>query len=325
MSVVLVLQARGLGDLLTAVPALRALRRARPNDRLVLAAPHRLRSLVGHITSVDAMVPTADLGSLRWDGPAPDLAVNLHGPGAEPIVELNKTGARRVLTHSNKAFPELEGPQWHDDMHPVDRWCHLLESAGIAADRRNLGLVPPVATTSHRDCVVVHIGAGAGARRWPAERFAAVIRHLLVLGREVVVTGDEFEREIALGIAARAGLSMHRVLAGEQNLIELAATVAEASLMVSGDTGAAHLATAFGTRTVQVFGPRPPHQAGPPPHLLARHEVLWAGEPGDPNADTPGPGLLQIQVSDVIAAVDQQLSRRNGANGDRRAAFRHVG
>lgn len=324
MSVVLVLQARGLGDLLTAVPALRALRRARPNDHLVLAAPHRLRSLVDHIASVDGMVPTADARSLRWDGPVPDLAVNLHGPGAEPIVELNRTGARRVLTYRNPSFSEIPGPQWQDDMHLVDRWCHLLEFDGIGADRRNLGLLPPVAATNHRDCVVVHIGAGAAARRWPPERFAAVIRHLLFLGREVVVTGDEFEREIALGVAARAGLSTQRVLAGEQNLIELAATIAEASLMVCGDTGVAHMATAFGTRTVQIFGPTPPEHGGPPAHLLARHEVLWAGETSDRDADTAQPGLLQIEVNDVIAAVDKQLSKRNG-NGDRRNTYRQVG
>lgn len=327
MSVVLVLQARGLGELLTAVPALRALRRARPDDRIVLAAPHRLRPIVDLITSVDAMVPTTEGGSLRWDGPAPDLAVNLHGPDTESIVELIKTDARRILTYFNPAFPELPGPQWEPDMHLVDRWCHLLEFDGIDADRRNLGLVPPVATTSHRDAVVVHIGAGAAARRWPPDRFAAVIRHQSVLGREVIITGDEFEREIALGIAARAGLPPHRVLAGEQNLIELSATVAEAALVLCGDTGVAHLATAFGTRTVQLFGPTPPRQAGPPPHLLARHDVLWAGQVGDPDADSTDAGLLRIGVSEVLAAIDAQLGKHSfaGSTGERPRAYRRVG
>ncbi|MQY17205.1 glycosyltransferase family 9 protein [Nocardia macrotermitis] len=328
MAVVLVLRARGLGDLLTAVPALRALRRARPHDHIALAAPHRLKPIVDLITSVDEMVPTADPESLRWDGEAPALAVNLHSAGAEGIVELAKTNPTRILTYRNPAFPELDGPQWQPDMHDVDRWCYLLESAGISADRRNLGLVPPVAATNHRDCVVIHVGAGAEARRWPAERFAAVIRHLLVQDREVVLTGDEFEREIALGIAARAGLPQHHVLAGQQNLIELSATVAEAELVVCGDTGVAHLATAFGTRTVLLFGPTPPDQSGPPPHLLGRHVVLWAGHTGDHDGDTPDPGLLEITVPDVIDAVDTQLRSRSwsGAAIDGRSApYRQVG
>ncbi|MBF6276540.1 glycosyl transferase [Nocardia sp. 852002-20019_SCH5090214] len=326
MAVVLVLRARGLGDLLTAVPALRALRRARPRDHIVLAAPHRLKPIVDLITSVDEMVAAADPHTMRWDGAAPALAVNLQGPGADGIVELSRTEPARLLSYRNAAFPDLDGPEWQADMHDIDRWCHLLESAGINADRRNLGLVPPVATTSHRDCVVVHVGAGAPARRWPGERFAAVIRHLLVQGREVVVTGDEFERDLALGIAARAGLSHDQVLAGQQNLIELSATVAEAALVVCGDTGVAHLATAFGTRTVALFGPTAPGRSGPPPHLSGRHIALWAGHTGERDGDTPDPGLLQITVPDVVEAVDTQLDRRRWAEADRRGtAYRRVG
>ncbi|MBF6331438.1 glycosyltransferase family 9 protein [Nocardia transvalensis] len=328
MAVVLVLRARGLGDLLTAVPALRALRRARPHDHIALAAPHRLKPIVDLIASVDEMVPTADPESMRWDGEPPALAVNLHSGGAEGIVELAKTNPERILTYRNPAFPDLAGPDWQHDMHDVDRWCHLLESDGIAADRRNLGLVPPVATTSHRDCVVVHVGAGAPARRWPPDRFAAVVRHLLVQGREVVLTGDEFERELALSIAARAGLAHRNVLAGQQNLIELSATVAEASLVVCGDTGVAHLATAFGTRTVLLFGPTPPSRGGPPPHLLGRHVVLWAGHLGEHDGDITDPGLLEISVEQVIEAIDKQLSKRPwpGTNVDRRRpAYRRVG
>ncbi|GGK92029.1 glycosyltransferase family 9 protein [Nocardia jinanensis] len=325
MSVVLVLQARGLGDLLTAVPALRALRRARRNDHLVLAAPHHLRPIVDVIACVDEIVPLADPEGLRWDGPPPKLAVNLHGAGAAPIVQLGKTGAERILTYRDPAFPEIPAPDWQPEHHPVDRWCHLLEFDGIGADRRNLGLVPPVATTNHRDSVVVHVGAGAPARRWPADRFAAVIRHLLVLGHEVVLTGDEYDRENALVIAARAGLSEHRVLAGNQNLIELSATVAEASVVLCGDTGVAHLATAFGTRTVQLFGPTAPEQSGPPRHLLNRHEVLWAGRTGDRFAASPDPGLLQIGSAEVIAALDRQLDKRRGEASVTGAAYRRVG
>ncbi|GAB0106441.1 glycosyltransferase family 9 protein [Nocardia sp. JMUB6875] len=329
MAVVLVLRARGLGDLLTAVPALRALRRARPDDHIALAAPHRLKPIVDLIACVDEMVPVSDPVGLRWDGEQPALAVNLHGAGTEGIVELARTRPARILTYRNPAFPDLPGPDWQPEMHDVDRWCHLLEFDGIAADRRNLGLVPPVATTSHRNAVVVHLGAGAPARRWPPDRFAAVVRHLLVQGREVVLTGDEPHRETALGVAARAGLSPARVLAGQQNLIELAATVAESDLVVCGDTGVAHLATAFGTRTVLLFGPNPPSRSGPPPHLLGRHAVLWAGQTGDPDAAGIDAGLLKIGVPEVINAVDKQLRKRPwpGTNLDRRAqqAYRRVG
>ena len=99
VSVVLVLQARGLGELLSAVPALRALRRAEPRKRIVLAAPHRLEQIVDLISSVDELVATADPAALIWDGPAPELAVNLHGhdgASARALADTGRSEERRV-------------------------------------------------------------------------------------------------------------------------------------------------------------------------------------------------------------------------------------
>ncbi|WP_425299342.1 glycosyltransferase family 9 protein, partial [Nocardia cyriacigeorgica] len=64
-------------------------------------------------------------------------------------------------------------------------------------------------------------------------------------GAEPRISGRRgYGAQIWVVASARAGLPPHRVLAGEQNLIELAATVAEAALVLCGDTGVAHLATA---------------------------------------------------------------------------------
>ena len=54
------------------------------------------------------------------------------------------------------------------------------------------------------------------------------------------------------------------MLAGETDLLTLAATIAHARLLLCGDTGLAHLATAFGTPSVVLFGPTPPARWGPP-------------------------------------------------------------
>src|SRR5207237_1040026 len=71
-----------------------------------------------------------------------------------------------------------EGPAWREHEHEVERWCRLLVESGIAADPSDRGLaVPPVpAPPAAVGATIVHPGASAPARRWPAERFAAVAR-----------------------------------------------------------------------------------------------------------------------------------------------------
>lgn len=106
-------------------------------------------------------------------------------------------------------------------------------------------------------------------------------------------------------IADQAGLGADAVLAGELDLVHLAALVCDADLVVCGDTGVAHLASAYRTPSVVLFGPTPPRWWGPPSD--GPHTVLWSGRTGDPHADTADPGLLDISVSDVLTAVRDRL------------------
>ncbi|NKY87375.1 glycosyltransferase family 9 protein [Nocardia veterana] len=311
---VLVLRALGLGDLLTAVPALRAVRAARPGESLVLAAPDWLRPIVDLVGGVDRLLPTAGLGALRWDGEPPDLAINLHGSGPQSIADLIATRPRRLLTHRHPAFPAIDGPAWQPDTHEVVRWCRLLGSAAIAADPTALGIRPPGTDAAATGHIVVHAGGSSPARRWPAERFAIVAARLRRAGYRIVLTGDAGEVETATAVADAAGLSPDSVLAGRQSLTELTGTVARAALLISGDTGIGHLATAVGTPSVLIFGPNPPAWWGPPRDPA--HIALWAGRIGDPHAPRPDPGLLLIEPDQVLAAAARQLrcfgSRRGG-------------
>ncbi|WP_416562453.1 glycosyltransferase family 9 protein [Nocardia testacea] len=305
---ILVLRALGLGDLLTAVPALRALRAAYPADRLVLAAPEPLRGLVDLVESVDELLPTAGLGALRWPYEPPRLAVNLHGRGPESIRDLAATEPGSVLTHHHRDFPGHPGPTWRSDLHEVDRWCRLLEYAGIRTDPTALRLSPPPAPTPVPDAVVIHPGAAYPARRWPPERFARVARELATDGRPVVVTGSPAEVPLAQAVAGRAGLPDSAVYAGRTDTAGLAALVAGAALVVCGDTGVGHLATAFGTPSVLLFGPTSPGTWGPPPTTEC-HIALWAGQLGDPHGNRPDSGLLEVRPERVLGAAAEVIGK----------------
>ncbi|MGB9279862.1 MAG: glycosyltransferase family 9 protein [Pseudonocardiaceae bacterium] len=293
---VLVLRALGLGDLLTAVPALRALRSGYPDHRLVLAAPAPLRELAMLTTAVDELLPTAQVGALPWREPPPAVAVNLHGRGPQSTIALRALQPAVLISHGH------QGPHWDDDLHEVHRWCRLLAYFDIPTDPADLALSHPQTLSPAPGAVIVHPGCAFAARRWPVERYAAVARRLAGRGRRVVVTGSPAEKSLAAQVAAGAGLPDDAVLAGSTTLSQLAALVAEAALLICGDTGIAHLGTAYGTPSVVLFGPVSPRHWGPPTDRQ-QHVALWAGATGDTFADRPDPGLLRITTSDVIAAT----------------------
>lgn len=299
---VVVLRALGLGDFLTAIPALRALRRGLPSHRIILAAPEPLWPLAALANAVHSLLPTRGLDQIAWSGRSPAIAVNLHGRGPQSHRVLLRLGAERILAYAHREVPGIEGPDWDQGEHEVIRWCRLVRAYGLDADPADLALQVPTAPNPAADAVVIHPGAGDPARRWPVERFAAVAGAMRTAGSRVVVTGSAAERGLAKQVAGLAGLPPDSVLAGRTNAAELATLVAGARVVVCGDTGLGHLATAYQTPSVLLFGPTPPALWGPRA-AVPRHVVLWKG----PN------GLPSIGVADVLAAIDRALDQSVGA------------
>ena len=304
---ILVLRALGLGDFLTGVPALRALRREFPDHELVLAAPRALEPLADLAQVADRLLETPGLEPLEWRGASPELAVNLHGMGPQSHAVLAGVGYARLAAFGCEQAGH-SGPRWRKDEHEVRRWCRLLEeSLGIPTDPRDLGLSVPHTAAAAPGAVVVHPGAAYPSRRWPPERFAAVARWAVGAGHRVVVTGGRDEVDLAEQVRRAAGLSEQAVLSGRTDLRALAAQVAAARLVVCGDTGVAHLATAFATPSVVLFGPVPPSQWGPPDH--PHHVALWHGDgTGDPWGRQVDPALRTITVEEVVGAAAKLLA-----------------
>lgn len=295
---VVVLRDLGVGDLLVAVPALRLLRRALPDHALTLVAPPGPASLLdfAHVSDTRRHGDPHRSRAL-W-------AVNLHGRGPESHARLDALAPTHRVGH---AAPGWDGPPWSDDpgLPERRRWCDLLAACGLvsadeaAAGADDVRLAPPPPTrTGH---VVVHPGAAFGSKRWPVERFAAVAGALRLDGHDVVVTGGPDERHLTAAVPGED-------LGGRTDLPALAALVAGARLVVCGDTGIAHLATAYGTPSVVLFGPVGPQQWGPPPD--GPHTVLTDPDlrRGKRFADDPDPALLAVRVGDVLAAASTLLA-----------------
>ncbi len=311
---VLVVRALGLGDALVAVAGLRGLRRLWPTTRLVLAGPLPVGGWLRDHGIVDAVVHAAGLAPLRpetlvqavraspgvIDGPV-DVALNFHGIGPQSTAALHALHPGRVVAYAGPHYPD--GPAWDLDEHEVDRWVRLVAEVGACCGRDDL---PVVDHGDHGGPVVVHPGAASGARRWGAERWARVVAALADRGHQVVVTGGPGERSLTAQVSAAGG----RDLGGALDLPALADLVARAAVVLCGDTGVGHLATATRTPSVLLFGPSRPGQWGPAVDL-DRHVVLWPapeGYRGDAHAAAVDPVLAGIGEDEVLAAAEDLLT-----------------
>lgn len=303
------LRVLGLGDLLTAVPALRALARAFPDHHRTLVTSKSMAPLVEQFDLVDEVVTAEPLASLPPALHHSDLAVNLHGSGPQSHRLLQACSPRRLLAFANQEAA-WHGPEWNVHEHEVARWCRLLEEYGIPADPSDLDLPPPADSFDSPaiGATLLHPGAAYQARRWPVERWSAVARAEVEAGRTVLLTGGPEEVELCVAVADGAGLSARSILAGQTSIADLCVAVASADRMVVGDTGVAHLATAYRTPSVVLFGPMSPALWGPPPER-PQHIALWAGLSGDPHGDVLDLGLDLISVDQVLDALSRLPQR----------------
>ncbi|GAA1167747.1 glycosyltransferase family 9 protein [Streptomyces hebeiensis] len=156
--------------------------------------------------------------------------------------------------------------------------------------------------------VVVHPGASAPARAWSPDRCAEAVTLLSDAGHRVVVTGRSEERPLTRYVSGAAGVD----LGGRTDPRRLAGVLRGAEVLVSGNTGPAHLAAAVGTPVVSLFAPVvPAGRWGPygvPAILLGDQRAACAGSRAR-NCPVPGhPCLDEVTAQDVVRAV-QKLTK----------------
>ncbi|GAA3722079.1 ADP-heptose:LPS heptosyltransferase [Spinactinospora alkalitolerans] len=297
----------GLGDLLCGAPALRAVRRARPDLRITLVtwaemAPvvRRMRACVDELLpfpghpGIPERPPRAEELPGFWRRAAErgfDLAVQSYGdnPVAGEVTE--RMGARLVAGFAVAGWrppdPAL-GLAYPREAHEVWRHLRLVRRLGVPAAAGADALEFPSTPADHREyrglCgrhglrpggyAVVHPGATCASRRWPADRFARVADALARRGLRVVLGGVPAERGLTAAVAGEMR-EPATDLAGRTTLGGYALLLRGARLLVGNDTGAAHLAAAVGAPSVTVFlSGDPVRWAHPGPrHRVARSDV----------------------------------------------------
>jgi ADP-heptose:LPS heptosyltransferase len=168
------------------------------------------------------------------------------------------------------------------------------------------------------------IGVGAGskmpAKRWPEQRYAAVVGALVEqFGVWPVVLGGPAEREMGRRLVERWGCGY--VAAGELGVRPAAEALSRCGLYLGNDTGTMHLAAAVGTRCVVIFSCRDePGKWEPygPGHRVLRAEMECAGCMKETCEERENECLRAIGVDEVCATCEEALGReRQAASGKR--------
>ncbi len=146
-------------------------------------------------------------------------------------------------------------------------------------------------------------------KAWPIERYAALLPRLRgEFGLPLVITGSPGEAARAARLASAMAPGTAVSLAGRLGLGDLAALLARARLVVTGDSGPMHMAAAVGTPVVALFGPTWPERAGP---WGEGHRVIqrWRSARYRAYRDPASAiGMTAIAVDDVRAAIAEALN-----------------
>jgi len=302
-----------LGDVVMAVPLLRALRLSRPDAEVTLLArpahvallesfgiADRVRALPGrgpgyfaHFSSLRAQY--ADVWILLTNSTRGDLAAAV--AGCPQRFGILRPGAfRPLLTDAfrpSAAFDESQG-------HQTRLWEDCLRHFGMAGQPDRSAL--PAPRPEGRGPVGLIAGSeNDPAKRWPVAHWRGLIGELP--SERFVVFGTPGDAAIAAQVCA--GFDPGRVAnrAGQTSLVEFAAEVARCRLLVSNDTGGMHLANALGVPLVGLFGPTNPIRTGP----VFDAPFLILQPPGCP--PTGGGALSGLLPGTVARAVGNLPSR----------------
>lgn len=159
--------------------------------------------------------------------------------------------------------------------HIIDRYLGVLTALGIRPACREMTLIVPEEAKEfaknflHQENVlsedklaVLVPGTTWKTKNWPPERFAATAQKL-AKDFKILLCGGKSELTMGQEIMAKAGVPVINAI-GQTSLLEMAAILERAAIVIAGDTGPLYMAAALGTPTVAIFGPTNPETYVPP-------------------------------------------------------------
>jgi lipopolysaccharide heptosyltransferase II len=309
---VLCVRLDALGDVLMTTPAMRALKHSLPGRRLTVMTSVGGAAVTPFVPEIDEVIvydspwmkatePRSDsvpeyamAERLRREGFDAAVVCTVYSQNPLPAAFLcYLAGIPLRLAHCRENPYQLL-THWVPDpepdrliRHEVRRQLDLVATVGCQTTNERLSFRVPeaarfaVATllenlgvALHRPWVVIHPGASAPSRRYPAEGFIETARRLVLeVGCQVLFTGVGTERSLVEEIQAAIGAPTFS-LVDQLGVAELAALIARAPLLISNNTAPVHIAAAVGTPVVDLYAlTNPQHTPWAVPNRVLFHDV----------------------------------------------------
>lgn len=343
-----------MGDVLLAGPAVRAVAHGslrsggRPNDVVLLCGPEGAPAaellpgvtevhswscpwIVNPAPKVDQALMTSLIDFVRSSRIEEAVILTSFHQSPLPLALLLRlAGVRRITGASTDYAGSLldvrlkPGEDFPEDQPEAVRALTIAKAAGFDLPPGDDGKLriepvekPPEDLVGEGPYIVVHPGATAPARAWPALHHAATVELLQAAGHRVVVTGGPGETSLTATVAGPSA----RNLGGATDVRTLAGILAGAAVVITGNTGPAHLAAAVGTPVVCLFAPVVPAirwaPYGVPLELLGDQEALCRNSrarvcpiPGHPCLTSVTPEQVFEAVERLLRGVSSLTTRR---------------
>jgi heptosyltransferase I len=336
-----VLRLSAIGDVCHVLPVVRTLQDAWPQARITWIIGKLEHKLLGHLPDIEFIVFDKAGGresyatlhhavrGRKFDALL-HMQLALRASAASVLVP-----ARIKLGFDRARARELQWLFTNAQIEPHARE-HVLDSLfGFAARlglpersmRWDIPLPPSAVEYASRaiadataPSLVISPCSSHGPRNWSIERYAAVADHAVAQhGMQVLLCGgrSRLELEYAAGIERRMRRPC-RNLVGKDTLVEFLATLARATVLLSPDSGPAHMATTVGTPVIGLYAATNPQRSGPyysRRWCMDRYDAAalkFAGKPATALAWTEKiekPGVMDlIEVQDVTATLDRLMA-----------------
>ncbi len=287
---ILVVCPNWLGDVLFATPFLRALKKAYPESELDVLLPHRVQEVLSHNAMIHEVIPYNERLNARSFFAGLSLSAKLRSRSYEAGILLSPSntksrllrsagiGVRAGFIRAGKDQAITHGvPEPVKALHKIDYFLSLATGLGVSACGREMDFLADQASAGSiknklhsvgvkagEPYVVIHIGGNWHLKRWPLSHFAEWVKLWLQTQKGyVVICGTSSEQELSMRLSGDVSDKRLVSLCGQTSLSELSWLLKGARLVVSNDSGPAHLAASQQAPMIGLFGPTSADLTGP--------------------------------------------------------------